>query len=207
MKKIVCIILSIIMVMGLVACGTTPTQEPTEKETISTQIPNTEPPATEPVTEEIPIDSTEIEIEINTALTGTIETTPTESLDMVFTYTVYTPNENADGLNEEVIETNVVNPESVLAELQKRNVLPEDVVVNSCSIDDGLVNIDFNQAFADVICSTGTSGELMVVGSVVNTYLSAFGADSIYFTVDGEILESGHTIYDFVMSYFLLEDA
>lgn len=207
MKKIVCIILSIIMVMGLVACGTTPTQEPTEKETISTQIPNTEPPATEPVTEEIPIDSTEIEIEINTALTGTIETTPTESLDMVFTYTVYTPNENADGLNEEVIETNVVNPESVLAELQKRNVLPEDVVVNSCSIDDGLVNIDFNQAFADVVCSTGTSGELMVVGSVVNTYLSAFGTDSLYFTVDGEVFESGHTVYDFVMSYYLSEDA
>lgn len=207
MKKIVCIILSIIMIMGLVACGTTPTQAPTEKETIPTQTPNTEPPATEPVTEEIPIDSTEIEIEINTALTGTIETTPTESLDMVFTYTVYTPNENADGFIEEVIETNVVNPESVLAELQKRNVLPEDVVVNSCSIDDGLVNIDFNQAFADVVCATGTSGELMVVGSVVNTYLSAFGTDSLYFTVDGEVLESGHTVYDFVMSYYLSEDA
>lgn len=206
MKKIVCIILSIIMVMGLVACGTTPTQESTEKETIPTQTPATEPPTTDPVSEEIPIDSTEIEIEINTALTGTIETTPTESLDMVFTYTVYTPNENADGFIEEVIETNVVNPESILAELQKRNVLPEDVVVNSCSNDEGHITIDFNQAFADVVCSMGTSGELMIVGSVVNTYLSALGADSIYFTVNGEILESGHTIYDFVMTQYILEN-
>lgn len=194
------------MVIGLIACGTVPAQEPTEKETIPTQTLNIEPPATEPVTEEIPIDSTEIEIEINTALTGTIETAPTDPLDMVFTYTVYTPNENADGFIEEIIETNVVNSESVLVELQKRNVLPEDVVVNSCSIDDGCVNIDFNQAFADVVCSLGTSGELMIVGSVVNTYLSAFGTDSLYFTVDGEVLESGHTVYDFVMSYFLSED-
>ena len=205
MKKILCILLSLLMVTGLAACGAMPVQEPTEKETISTQTPTTEPPITEPVTEEVPIEPTEIEIEINTELTETIETVSTEPLDMVFTYTVYIPNENADGFSEEVIETNVVNPESVLAELKKRNVLPEDVVVNSCSIDDGLVNIDFNQAFADVVCSMGTSGELMVVGSVVNTYLSAFGTDSLYFTVDGEILESGHTIYDFVMSYHCLD--
>lgn len=207
MKKILCVLLSIVMAVGLIACRATPTQEPTEKENIPTQTPATEPPTTDPVAEEIPIDSTEIEIEIDTALTGTIETAPTEALGMVFTYTVYTPNENADGFIEEVIETNVVNPESVLTELQKRNVLPEDVVVNSCSIDDGHVNIDFNRAFADVVCSTGTSGELMIVGSVVNTYLSAFGTDSLYFTVDGEVLESGHTVYDFVMSYFLSEDA
>ena len=198
MKKILCIVLSIIMAMALVACGNTPTQEPTEKETTPIQTPVTELPTTEPVTEE-PTESIEIETE---ASTGPVEEKPAETLDMVFTYTVYTPNENADGFNEEVVEVNEINPESVLAELQKRNVLPEDVVVNSCSNDEGHVTIDFNQAFADVVCSMGTSGEFVIVGSVVNTYLSALGADSIYFTVDGEILESGHTIYDFVMTKF-----
>ena len=28
-------------------------------------------------------------------------------------------------------------------------------------MDDGLITIDFNQAFADVICSMGTSGDVM----------------------------------------------
>ena len=39
----------------------------------------------------------------------------------------------------------------------------------------------------------------MVVGSVVNTFLDAFQAESVYFTVDGQILESGHVIYDFAI--------
>jgi len=63
------------------------------------------------------------------------------------------------------------------------------------------LNIDFNRSFADLICSMGTAGELMITGSVVNTFLSAFQAESVYFTVDGEILESGHVIYDFPLTF------
>ena len=119
---------------------------------------------------------------------------------------LYLGNENADGFIEEVIEVNEVNPVSILWELKQRNPVLENVEINHCSFDDGFLTIDFNRAFADVVCSMGTSGELMIVGSVVNTYLSALHTDSMYFTVEGEILESGHTVYDFVMSYFSLEN-
>ena len=43
----------------------------------------------------------------------------------------------------------------------------------------------------------GTAGESATIKAVVNTFLDAYGAQEAYITVDGEILESGHVIYDF----------
>ena len=127
---------------------------------------------------------------------------PTAS--QTLSYSLYIPNDNADGFDVETIHTENISEKAVLTELQKRNILPDTVSMNSFNIDDGLITIDFNQAFSDVLCSMGTSGELMIVGSVVNTFLDAFQAESVYFTVNGQILESGHTIYDFAMSFFSL---
>lgn len=195
MKKIACVLLMGCFLFCFVACAAP--HKPASTEPVSTQI-STEPPPVVP-TEEF----NEVPEETNLSETESIEETTST---MVFSYTVYIPNDNADGFVEEIVEVHEVSPDSVLTELKNRNVLPDDVEVNYCSIDDGFVTIDFNQSFADAVCSTGTSGELMLVGSVVNTYLSAFGADSIYFTVDGNMLESGHTIYDFVMSYFSMSN-
>lgn len=117
-------------------------------------------------------------------------------------YAVYVPNDSADGFHVITASTELISAETVLAELKKQNVLPEAVLMNSFHMEDGLITMDFNQAFADALCSMGTSGELMIVGSVVNTFLDAFQAESVYFTVDGEILESGHTIYDFALTFF-----
>lgn len=127
---------------------------------------------------------------------------PNESVFQRLSYSIYIPNANADGFDVEIILTDDISAETVLTELIYRNILPDTVSINSSKIDNRMITIDFNQAFADVVCSMGTSGEFMIVGSVVNTFLDAFQAESIYFTVDGQVLESGHTIYDFAMTYF-----
>ena len=41
----------------------------------------------------------------------------------------------------------------------------------------------------------------MITGSVVNTYITAFQAESVYFTINGNILESGHVVYDFPLTF------
>ena len=136
-----------------------------------------------------------------------IETDPTEAETtateppMMLVYQIYLPNDNADGFDVQTVETTQITPESVLKELCDRNVLPDTVVINSFDADGMQLNIDFNQSFADLICSMGTAGELMITGSVVNTYLSAFQAESVYFTINGEILESGHVVYDFPLTF------
>lgn len=130
------------------------------------------------------------------------ETEPqTTPQPVVLTYQIYLPNENADGFDVQAVETDQITANGVLEALQAQGALPETVSINAFDIDGSQLNIDFNQGFADLICSMGTSGELMITGSVVNSFLSAFQAESVYFTVDGEILESGHVVYDFPLTF------
>ena len=125
---------------------------------------------------------------------------PAESLSQLFS--VYVPNDNADGFDVIPVHVETVSAETVLTQLKQQAVLPDAVSINAFQLDQGLITLDFNQAFGDVLCSMGTSGELMLIGSVVNTFLDAFQAESVYFTVNGGILESGHTVYDFPMTFF-----
>ena len=117
-------------------------------------------------------------------------------------YSIYLPNDNADGFHVITVDTKEISAETILSELKAQGVLPDAVAINDFNMENGFISIDFNQAFADVVCSMGTSGELMIVGSVVNTFLDAFQAESVSFTIDGKILESGHTVYDFALSFF-----
>ena len=180
MKKIPLAIVIIILLVGLAACSKSPAtaqsaSTPTESEAVETE-------TSEDLTKE-----------------------PTETTAQWLSYSIYIPNDNANGFITDTIYTEDISAETVLDELKKRNVLPDAVSINSFSIENGLITIDFNQAFSDVVCSMGASGEAMIVGSVVNTFLDAFQAESVFFTVDGQILESGHVIYDFALSFFAID--
>ena len=127
------------------------------------------------------------------------EPLPTETEPV--TFTVYWGNENADGLLSAEVQVPEINEEAVIAELVKAGAIPEGVAVNELTREGDQLNIDFNEAFLNYLYTMGTSGELMLTGSVVNTFLSAYGAESVMFTVNGEIVESGHVIYDFPLSF------
>lgn len=127
------------------------------------------------------------------------EQTETEPSDQQFTFTVYTPNQNLDGF----ITTSVTAKEPYVVEsLMAAGVLNETIAANSVSRDGTVLYVDMNSAFADLIYTQGTTGERMIMGSLVNTFLSAYGAESVMLTVDGKTLESGHVVYDFPMSFF-----
>lgn len=129
------------------------------------------------------------------------EPVPTETEPEPVTFTVYWGNENADGLLSAEVQVSEINEEVVIAELVKVGAIPEGVAVNELNREGDRLNIDFNEAFLNYLYTMGTSGELMLTGSVVNTFLSAYGAESVMFTVNGEIVESGHVIYDFPLSF------
>lgn len=153
-------------------------------------------PTVLPIIETVPSET------VQTELPTLLQTEPTTTQPpIMLTYQIYLPNDNADGFDIETVEATQITADSVLSELKSRGALPEAVSINSFDADGMQLNIDFNQPFADLICSMGTAGELMITGSVVNTYLSAFQAESVYFTIDGEILESGHVIYDFPLTF------
>lgn len=122
---------------------------------------------------------------------------PTESeTEAAASFTVYTPNENLDGFFTTEVQGDQLTP---LDALIAAGVLNEDIQVLSVTRQEETITVDFNSAFADLIRSMGTTGEAMIMGSVVNTFLSANNATSMMITVEGQILESGHAIYDFPM--------
>ena len=128
------------------------------------------------------------------------EPEPTEESQIpeVTVFTVYTPNENLDGFFTTEVQGDQLTP---LDALIAAGVLNEDIEILSVTREDNMITVDFNAAFADLIYTMGSTGEAMIMGSVVNTFLSAHGAETMMITVEGQILESGHAIYDFPMGF------
>lgn len=175
MKKMIALLLCCLL---LTACRQP--AAPTEPDT------PTEPPVT--VTEPAP-----------TSPEPTETQPPTDPVMLKFT--VYHPNENADGFETLEVSTATIDAESVVYALIWAEVLPEGTKVNSLSSEGMQLNIDFNAAFRDHLFTMGTAGERMLIGSVVNTFLGAYQAESVMLTVDGEIIESGHVAYDFPIEF------
>ena len=105
-------------------------------------------------------------------------------------------NEDVTGLNAMAQETETLSPETVSAALEEYAGLTPGAV-RSLEIADGTIRADLGEDFWQQVRSMGTSGELLLLGSVVNTLLDAFDAESVMITVNGQIPETGHNIYDF----------
>ena len=132
---------------------------------------------------------------------GKAEPVPTSSPTEapLYSFNLYYGDDNAEKLLSEEVWVSELSADTVVEELIRVGVLREGVAVNKMAINGEQLELDFNQAFADLLCSMGTSGEYIIMGSTVNSFLDAFGATSLVFTVNGEILETGHVIYDFPM--------
>ena len=165
-----------LLLCALMLCGCTPEAQPTE--------PVTEP--NEPTEE-------------STVQMATIPETQPE----VLTITIYHGNANADGFETTEFEVEEINMNVLVEKLIEVGVLNEDVFITSMRIDGENLILNFGPAFADQLNTMGTSGERMMMGSVVNTFLTAFNkVDKVSILVGGQIVESGHVIYDEPMGFF-----
>ena len=165
-----------LLLCTLLLCGCTPEAVPTE-----------------PVTE--PTEATEEP----TVQMATVPPTQPE----VLTVTIYHGNANADGFETTEFEVEQMNVDILMEKLIEVGALKEDVVLASMQFKDGGLVLNFNDAFLDQLNTMGTAGERMMVGSVVNTFLTAFdNVDKVSILVSGQIFESGHVVYDEPMGFF-----
>ena len=81
-------------------------------------------------------------------------------------------------------------------------VLPENIVFNSISKNGDTLTVDFGAEFQNFINSQGSTGEYLIIGSIVNTLISLNEVKYVQITVDEAVLESGHMVYDFPMEFF-----
>lgn len=118
---------------------------------------------------------------------------------------LYLPNETADGYLEKTvrIDGETLQPQAVVDALAKEGALPEGIQVLSLGrTEDMQLVLDLSSSFAETLRATGTSGETMRVGSLVDTFLNAWGADQLTLTCDGDFLETGHNLYDTPLSFY-----
>lgn len=119
---------------------------------------------------------------------------------------IYASNDDATAFVSESVKIDELTPENIVNALIQKEVLSSDIQVLSCekqSVDgkESLL-VDFNQAFGTYMCGMGTTGEYYTIGSVVNTFLDAYDCEQVKITVEGNVLESGHTDYPGYMNRF-----
>ena len=57
------------------------------------------------------------------------------------------------------------------------------------------LKLDLNQVYLQQLQSMGSTGEYMIMGSVCNTFLDAYGCNKIQVTTDGQEIVTGHAEY------------
>ena len=140
--------------------------------------------------------------------------------------TLYLPNEQADGF-ETVTETVAAEQgvtQGLVDALVAHGALPEGTIINDFLLEDNSTTIygedeepettvthivgdtfwitmDVSREYADALSSTGTTGETMLLGSLVNTLLDFYNAQDITLTCEGTWIETGHNTYDQPISF------
>lgn len=137
-----------------------------------------------------------------TALPTESVTMPAETTLPGYALTLYAPNEDATGFIYCTWELSELSPPAICDALIEAGVLREDILFNSIQVEGNQVNLDVNAAFGQHIGSYGTAGEYTIMGSVVNTLLAAYNAETVLITMDGQILESGHAVYDSPLGFY-----
>lgn len=115
---------------------------------------------------------------------------------------IYYGNAEADGFEQKEVEIKGLTPQNLISELAKLNVVSIDTEVKSFEQDEKVLKLDLSKGFSQYLNMMGTSGEYIVMGGLVNTFLTAYDADEILITVEGKTLETGHASYENPLEFF-----
>ncbi|WP_302245831.1 hypothetical protein [[Ruminococcus] torques] len=78
--------------------------------------------------------------------------------------------------------------------LQGNGILTEGCQLLSFKVNEEthLIDLDFNAATGEYIRSMGTTGEIQIIGCIINTYLETYDCDGIKLTEEGKVLQTSH---------------
>ena len=130
------------------------------------------------------------------------EETEMEAVAQKKEVTIYKIDQESGELITEVKECEELNERIIWKYLVEAKVVPEDSEALSMVKDGEQLQLDVNRSFGDWLRSFGTAGVQEIMSCVVNTYLDAYGAQSIKITEEGQILNSGHMSYEEYMEKY-----
>ena len=150
MKKYLSLLLACVLALALLcACG---------KKDAAEQTPAPETPPTQ------------------TAATGGVDTS----------CKLYFPNDAADDLSADTAQIPDTEPavtvayaQAIVAQLIAHDALPKDSEVLAISKDGDALSLDMNEAFLAGLRASGSTGEFLYMGSLVNTFLDNFNCTTV----------------------------
>lgn len=121
---------------------------------------------------------------------------------------VYYKDKQGESLLAKKIAIKKITGDAIVSELSRMRVLEKEIKLNSCKEkkeeDKVFLALDFNQEFQTQFDVWEMSGERMMMGCVVNTFLSAYQYDSVDITINGKPLKSGNTEYEGLLQKYAI---
>ena len=110
---------------------------------------------------------------------------------------LYLPNATADGFDT-VTKTVSATPQGIIAALIKEDALPKDTAIREFRYEESekQIYLDVSGEFHSALLSTGTTGETLLLGSLVNTLLDFYGAETVKLSSENLPISTGHNIYE-----------
>ena len=138
------------------------------------------------------------------ATTDTLTAQPEEEMQKPESVlvSIFYSNAQATGFEKAEVSLEQLTPDNLLAELAKVNVVSYDTKALNFSKSGKSLTLDLSADFSNYINMMGTAGEYIVLGSLVNTFLTAYDTDDILITIKGNTLETSHAIYDKALTMY-----
>lgn len=116
---------------------------------------------------------------------------------------VYFPNDAASDLRADTVQitdteadVTVTYAQAIVDQLIAHDALPKDSKVLAISKDGSALSLDMDEAFLAGLRQSGSTGESMYLGSLVNTFLENFNCETVRVTVEGRAFSTAHADYD-----------
>lgn len=111
--------------------------------------------------------------------------------------TVFYGNDTAEFLLSRTVMVSEISTDEIIGQLKEAAVFSEDVRLLHMEIDaGGCMSLNFNSALGRQLGMYGSAGEYLMVGSMVNTFLTAFPeCDRVQILIEGEPCDYGHMDY------------
>lgn len=116
---------------------------------------------------------------------------------------VYFPNDTVSDLRADTVHitdteaaVTVAYAQAIVDQLIAHDALPKDSKVLAISKDGNALSIDMDEAFLAGLRQSGSTGESMYLGSLVNTFLDNFNCETVRVTVEGKPFSTAHADYD-----------
>ena len=197
MKKL--IIITVFSCLLLTGCSRT--NDESSIPTVGSTAPSapTQPTSTPAAT--IPSSSVPTPTVPSSSAPATETTAPSTPTPQPVQFEVYYPDENYVEFLHTTVTLDDLTAQAVMDELITVGIINSNVTVNDAYLDGTILNLDLHSNFLAQLYTLGSTGERFVIGSIVNTFISAYGAEAVMITVDGDLMDSGHVIYDFPLNF------